>query len=360
MGIDGLWTVLRSASVVRSYAEVFVKEGFAGGRPLRVGVDAEGVMRAAQAVFNKRGHVQHGMNPELWALMCLMCRFARQPAVFVFVFDGPSKVGVKRGTRVFTQPLWLVEYFKQMIDLFGFHHYNAAGEGEVELCHLQKVGALDVIFTEDSDVWVYGAMQVIRRLPSNSSLNELAVYSGARICQKLDLSQPGFLLFALLSGGDYDQRGIQGIGPTVAYALARTSLADSLLQLVSKGRAYYMAHIASWRLDLVEELVTNRSGHLRKRERAVAAKIPKDFPRLDLVWQYVYPTTSVVDTQNYVFEARKLDLHRILRSCQLWFGLQTCAGMYKRCLPIAQAYYVKQVSRHVCLREGSIDVHAAP
>ncbi|KAL1712399.1 PIN domain-like protein, partial [Schizophyllum commune] len=280
--------ILESERALRSYAEVFVKEGYTDGRLYRVGIDAEGIMHAAQAVFNKRGHVQHGMNPELWAILCLLCRFACQPAVFIFVFDGPHKVKTKRGKRVMSQPIWLVDYFKLLIKNFGFHHRDATGEAEVELCHLQKRGALDIIFSEDSDVWVYGATRVIRR---SVIKKRLAEYTAPHIYETLGLSQAGFLLFALVSGGDYDE-GVAGVGPTIAHALARGPLANRLWQLIFKGRAYYKANIKAWRSDLVDELVHNRSGFLRKRERAVAAKLPKDFPRLDLVWQYAFPVSS--------------------------------------------------------------------
>ncbi|KAL1755707.1 PIN domain-like protein, partial [Schizophyllum commune] len=289
--------VLKPAAAPQSYSEVFVSnQSVVGNRSLRVGVDAEGLMRSVQAVFKKRGHVQHGMNPELWTLFCIICRFARQPGVFIFIFDGPEKAHTKRGKHVLSQPLWLVQHLTSMIEKFGYYHRTATGEAEVELCHLQQLGAIDLIFTEDSDVWAYGATQVVRRLTSKSIPQDLAVYSSDHIQQHLGLTTAGFILFALVNGGDYDV-GLPGVGPRIAYGLAHTRLGDELLEIVNAGQAHFEARIPVWRAALIDELATNRSGFLKNCERAVAAKVPLDFPSLEIVQRYTSPASSVIDGQ---------------------------------------------------------------
>ena len=49
--------------------------------------------------------------------------------------------------------------------------------------------------------------------------DEMVFYTLEAICDKLSLTQGALLLFALLSGGDYDQ-GIRGCGRVVALGLA--------------------------------------------------------------------------------------------------------------------------------------------
>ncbi|PBK89498.1 hypothetical protein ARMGADRAFT_1033065 [Armillaria gallica] len=48
-----------------------------------------------------------------------------------------------------------------MVLAFGFNYHNAPGEAEVELAQMNQVGVIDVIMTEDSDVFVFGAKAVL-------------------------------------------------------------------------------------------------------------------------------------------------------------------------------------------------------
>ncbi|KAJ7893693.1 PIN domain-like protein, partial [Mycena olivaceomarginata] len=81
----------------------------------------------------------------------------------VFVFDGPGRPSIKRGTRVISRPLWLIDHLKKMITYFGFHFYDASsGEAKAEFAWLNAEDKIDGILTEDSDAFVFGARLVIR------------------------------------------------------------------------------------------------------------------------------------------------------------------------------------------------------
>lgn len=114
--------------------------------------------------------------------------------------------------------------------------------------------------------------------------------------------------------------------------------------LAHRGRTYFEANVHVWRAALIEELTSNRSGFLKNRERAVAAKVPLDFPKLDVVLRYTSPVSSVVESQTYVYEHRPIKIHVLLKDSQIWFGFRSYSTMYKRCLPIAHAYYIQHVS----------------
>jgi hypothetical protein len=107
------------------------------------------------------------------------CNLSLAPVTMVFVFDGPGRPSVKRGTRVLSRPLWLIEHLKKMITHFGFYFYEASsksslrhlisdlmqapGEAKAELGQLNDLGKIDGILTEDSDT-LFGARLVIRTL----------------------------------------------------------------------------------------------------------------------------------------------------------------------------------------------------
>lgn len=196
-------------------------------------------MRSVQAVFKKQGHVQYGMNPELWTLLRIICRFARQPGVFVFVFDGPNKAPIKRGKRVLNQPLWLVEYLTSMIDKFGYHHRTVRSAASrrrstkpARYTRLQATLKWSFVSCRSWEqsisysprIQTFGYMVLPRLyvgeyvqhrsaqtcLPLFVSLNsksipqDLAVYSASRVQQHLGLTTAGLVLFAIVNGGDYD------------------------------------------------------------------------------------------------------------------------------------------------------------
>lgn len=77
-----------------------------------------------QAVFKKSGlHSQAGENPELRAFFYQLCEFSKAPITLVFVFDGPGRPSIKRGKKVKTKPLWLIEHVKKVIKAFGYYFH---------------------------------------------------------------------------------------------------------------------------------------------------------------------------------------------------------------------------------------------
>ena len=48
---------------------------------------------------------------------------------------------------------WPTQGMKNVIDAFGFEWWVAPGEAEAELAYLHKVGIIDAVLSDDSDVW---------------------------------------------------------------------------------------------------------------------------------------------------------------------------------------------------------------
>ncbi|KAJ7263203.1 PIN domain-like protein [Mycena haematopus] len=213
------------------------------------------------------------------------CNLSLAPVTLVFVFDGPGRPPIKRGTRVISRPAWLIEHLKKMITYFGFYFHEAT--------QLDVDGRIDGILTEDSDAFVFGARLVIRTLGPSVQHNSIA-YTADSIenTEGVSLDRAGLLLCVLLLGGDYDM-GIPGVGPTIAHALALLGFGRDLVHIVqSFVGAQLDQQLLRWRNAVREELCTNSRGRLGQRRPKLAKKILDTFPRLEVVNLYMNPLTS--------------------------------------------------------------------
>jgi Holliday junction resolvase YEN1 len=70
--------------------------------------------------------MKSGENPDIQTMMWKLCHYLKLPVTLVFVFDGPSRPKIKRGTKVVTTPLWLIQHFERLVEVFGFyvHHVH--------------------------------------------------------------------------------------------------------------------------------------------------------------------------------------------------------------------------------------------
>ncbi|KAF8219390.1 hypothetical protein L208DRAFT_1383026 [Tricholoma matsutake] len=84
----------------------------------------------------------------------------------------------------------------------------------------------------------------------------------------VSLMEGGLLLIGLLISGDYDVDYI-----AVGLCLAHSRLRDSLLQAAHSSGPHQLARfLVQWRLKLQEELMTNPSGHLARKQPALPGK----------------------------------------------------------------------------------------
>ncbi|KAJ7098522.1 PIN domain-like protein, partial [Mycena belliarum] len=222
-----------------------------------------------------------------------LCNFLLAPATFVFIFDGPGRPSMKRGTKVVHRPLWLIQHLKAMIKSFGFHLYDAPGEAEAELGQLSESGQIDAVITEDSDTLVFGARCIIRTLGPSIEHN-CNIYTSDAIenSESVALDKEGLLLCALLLGGDYHP-GIPGVGMIIAHALARQHFGHDLVNILRNFTGSRLnSQLVIWRDSLCQELRTNSSGLLEKCRPKLADMIPDSFPDVRVAHLYWNPLTS--------------------------------------------------------------------
>ncbi|KAF0991009.1 hypothetical protein HZS_4732 [Henneguya salminicola] len=112
-----------------------------------------------------------------------------------------------------------------LISLFGMAFIVAPGEAEAQCAALQNLGLCDLISSEDSDSFLFGAEKLIRGLFSLSSNKSLCLHSAhvelydmKNVSLILGLNRELLICMAMISGCDYDD-GLNGMGIKTAYKL---------------------------------------------------------------------------------------------------------------------------------------------
>ncbi|TDL13512.1 PIN domain-like protein, partial [Rickenella mellea] len=304
------WQVLKPAAETTTFME-FVAEGFKTVKPrkgLVVGIDASLWFFQVQNPFLS-GHWNAGHSPELRTVFHRLAFLSTLPLTPLFVFDGPQRPAIKRGTRTLGPEHWMAPVFRNFISAFGFDSHVAPGEAEAELAMLNRVGIIDAVFTEDVDTLIFGAhthasnpcsaLAHAHQQASTSNKRdhmEISIYRSARILEHPDvrLSTGGLVMMALLCGGDYDQ-GLVGCGPSVAHPLSTSDLADNLHQaaLAPDVTAHQLVDaLIDWREDLQHQLRDNPQHLLPRRYPALSQLIPFSFPLPSILRLYIAPLTS--------------------------------------------------------------------
>lgn len=200
-------------------------------RAYRIGIDAS--LWFKHAYWSKEGE-----NPQIRMLFFRIVQIAKLPLLPLFVLDGRSRPKVKRGSKMGKSGSHaLAKDLKMLLDAFGMEWREAAGEAEAELAYLNRIGAIDAVMTDDADTFLFGANTLIRKyaysqfnifranLTSSASLSltgnkalpavdmdgkasksHVMVFTDEELRKnpQVGLSQGGMILFALLTGGDYD------------------------------------------------------------------------------------------------------------------------------------------------------------
>ncbi|KAK7027188.1 PIN domain-like protein [Favolaschia claudopus] len=238
-----------------------------GQRAFRVGTDASSWMCRACALH---GNTE---SPELVALFGRCARLFGLPFIPIFVFDGPLRPSMKRGKIVKGNDHWLTKSFQLMLEGFGFDWITAPSA-------MSSTGVpcrSDAILTDDSDAFVSGAEMVLQICSEDNRNYSASQYS------RLGLTRYDFILIALLAGGDYSD-GLDGCGITTAVGLAQAGLGCQLFQGLN-GLSYTdsSACLNQWRLALQSDT---------DMYPALAAKIPDNFPALDIIHLYLHPIVA--------------------------------------------------------------------
>ncbi|KAI0347706.1 PIN domain-like protein [Trametopsis cervina] len=325
MGIKTMWKLVEP-SVDRQYAlsTISVQHGFLarpGCRTYRLGVDASVWLAEVRNTFLAR-HARYGRSPELRTLLFRLMRLLAMTVAAVFVFDGPQRPSIKRGTHVVRRTDWLEDDFMKMIRAFGFDVHAAPGEAGAELAKMQQLGLIDVAVTDDSDIFVFGASAVIRSTSLFGKVNKADFYQKDRLtaAQPIGFSRGVFVLIALLCGGDYGPVGLPGCGITTAYGLAGYNLGEELCNaVISLHDTELTVFLDEWRDQLRLCLLKDPKGYIGRRHPALAAAVPCTFPDPRIATRYICPVMTDFQPNCGLAEFRLPDITSIAQFCELNF-----------------------------------------
>ena len=103
-----------------------------------------------------------------------------------------------------------------MLRLFGIPYITAPMEAEAQCAELLSLGLVDGIITDDSDVFLFGGLRVLKNMFNQSKTVECFLLSDLE--RELGLAREKLVRLAYLLGSDYTE-GLPGVGPVVAMEL---------------------------------------------------------------------------------------------------------------------------------------------
>ncbi|KAK6436198.1 hypothetical protein LTR95_007609 [Oleoguttula sp. CCFEE 5521] len=283
MGIAGLWEVIGDGEVT-TIADFATKHFETEGRPLRIAVDEAGwrFNNLTDAQVAQIREKEAAANPIEKTIIWRILRLMKLNIQMIFVFDGarrPWKRGRRGGGKVDYERIKLLE---QTLDHLKVPRHRAPAEAEAECAKMQQAGIVDVVWSDDSDCFMFGAtcQMEAHKVGGKRVEGHVRVHYADRILAKHDLDAESLVLFAMLSGGDYNVTGVPGCGPQAAKLLSRRALgvANELCRVEKR-------EFPAWRVKLEDAM----------RSVNKLAQLPPGFPDLKALNHYRRPTISSLE-----------------------------------------------------------------
>lgn len=102
---------------------------------------------------------------------------------------------------------------QQLLSLFGLPYITAPMEAEAQCAELVRLGLVDGIVTDDSDIFLFGGTRVYKNMFNQAKFVE--AYLAADLEADFGLSRTRLIAVAHLLGSDYTE-GLAGVGPVSA------------------------------------------------------------------------------------------------------------------------------------------------
>lgn len=107
----------------------------------------------------------------------------------------------------------MIQECQALLRLFGLPYITAPMEAEAQCAELVRLGLVDGIVTDDSDVFLFGGTRVYKNMFNSNKYVEC--YLASDLVKELSLSREQLIDIAQLLGSDYTE-GLPGIGPVTA------------------------------------------------------------------------------------------------------------------------------------------------
>ncbi|EYC01107.1 hypothetical protein Y032_0110g168 [Ancylostoma ceylanicum] len=207
----------------------------------------------------------------------------------------------------------LYKDLQEFLSACGFPWIEAPGEAEAQCVELERLGLVQGVVSDDSDVWAFGVKNVYRHLFSKTK--NVQHYGSRIIQQSLGLSQSEFVGIAILSGGDYSS-GLAGVGVVNAIELlsefAVTRSADEGRSLEAETLST-LKKMEEWLKTFESDVETPEPIAIRRKLRTLIKK-NNEMDRIklvanpDVVAAYFRPN---VDKSKEKFRWKSVDVEKV-------------------------------------------------
>ena len=188
---------------------------------------------------------------------------------------------------------------QQLLRLFGLPYITAPMEAEAQCAELVRLGLVDGIVTDDSDIFLFGGTRVYKNMFNQGKFVECYLLTDLE--RDFNLDRQKFINLAHLLGSDYAE-GIPHVGPVNALELLSEFPSESGLE-----------EFRDWWIAVQQGRAPKdpNEGEFRKKFRKNSTKIflPNDFPNRVVDNAYLHPEVDH-DPQPFVWGVPDLDALR--------------------------------------------------
>ena len=186
---------------------------------------------------------------------------------------------------------------QQLLKLFGLPYVTAPMEAEAQCAELVKLGLVDGIVTDDSDIFLFGGTRVYKNMFNQAKFVEC--YLSSDLEKEYSLNRDNLIQIAHLLGSDYTE-GLPSVGPVTA------------LEIMSEFGT--LENFSTWwsRIQMSQKLSPeDTSTPFRRKFKRNAAKLflPHGFPDKRVDQAYLHPEVDS-DPSQFAWGVPDLDALR--------------------------------------------------
>jgi DNA excision repair protein ERCC-5 len=172
----------------------------------------------------------------------------------------------------------------QLIQHFGIPYIEAPAEAEAQCVELERLGLVDGVVTEDSDVFVFGGKMVYKNIFDDQKYVE--IYRAQDAERDLALGRNAFIALAMLLGGDYTE-GVKGVGIVNGMEILQEfDVSSDLRQGLTKFREW----LHGFGDENIQQISTDF--HLKHRSARSRWTVPENFPADQVMTAYQSPVVD--------------------------------------------------------------------
>lgn len=146
---------------------------------------------------------------------------------------GDDVTARKYAIRTSKMTPYIIESSKNLLDLMGIPHIQAAGEGEAQASYMVQKGDAWAVASQDYDCLLFGADKIVRNLTLTSKIGEIELLKSRIVLKQLDMSREDLINIAILVGTDFND-GMRGIGAKTGLKLFKKDKIDETLEKLAE------------------------------------------------------------------------------------------------------------------------------